>query len=273
MDSLVLVEKKDHIAIVKVNRPKALNALSTEVCLALGNTFQELDKNHDIYCVILTGSPRTDKEGNIVIKKQSFVAGADIAQMSTMDAEQGKEFGNVCNAAFMKIENYKKPVIAAINGYCLGGGVELALSCDLRICSENATFGLPETGLGIIPGIGGTQRLARTIGVGKAKEMIYTASKGFTSQDALQCGLVNYVVPYKELMDKAMELAQKIAQNAPIALSFAKEAINTGMQMDIHSATRFESNCFGHCFATKDQKQAMGDFVNKVVPPRPFQNK
>lgn len=273
MDSFALVEKKGHIAIVKVNRPKALNALSSEVCIELGNTFEELGRDHNIYCVILTGSPRIDKDGNIVVKKQSFVAGADIAQMSTMDAEEGKDFGNISNAAFMKIENYRKPVIAAINGYCLGGGVELALSCDIRICSDNATFGLPETSLGIIPGIGGTQRLARTIGIGKAKEMIYTANKNFTAKDALECGLVNYVVPYEELMNKAMGLAEKIAKNAPIAISFAKEAINVGMQMDVRSATMYESNCFGHCFATKDQKQGMGDFVNKVVPPRPFQNK
>lgn len=271
----VLVEQQGQIAIVTINRPKALNALNTSVYHELDAAFDEITKMDDVRCVILTGSARVDKEGNIVPEKQSFVAGADIAQMKDLDVAGGKFFGNDGNAICRKIENFKLPVIAAINGFCLGGGCELAMCCDIRLASDKASFGQPEVGLGITPGCGGTQRLARIVGLGKAKEMIYTARGNYTAQDALEMGLVNYVYPYEQLMDEAMKLASKIAKQAPVAVALCKEAINMGMQCDIDTALKFEANCFAQCFATEDQKTGMTDFVEKKKGPekRPFQGK
>ena len=268
----VVVEKKGHVAVVKIEHMKAMNALSTDMYAQLEEAFDEVAKMEDVYCVVLTGSSTVNKKGKMV---NSFVAGADIAQMSTMTVEEGKFFGNDSNRVCWKIENFKRPVIAAINGFCLGGGCELAMSCDIRLASENAMFGQPEVGLGITPGCGGTQRLARLVGVGKANEMIYTARGNYTAQQALEMGLVNYVYPLENLMDEAMKLAEEIAAQAPIAVSLCKEAINVGLQTDLNSALKFEGNCFGQCFATEDQKYGMAYFLdkNKEKPAKEFKNK
>ncbi|MCI7125853.1 MAG: enoyl-CoA hydratase-related protein [Agathobaculum sp.] len=268
----VVIEKKGHVAIVKIEHMQAMNALSTDMYAQLEEAFDEVGKMEDVYAVVLTGSSVVNKKGKTV---NSFVAGADIAQMSTMSVEEGKFFGNDSNRVCWKIENFKRPVIAAINGFCLGGGCELAMSCDIRLASDNALFGQPEVGLGITPGCGGTQRLARIIGLGKAKELIYTGRGNYTAQQALEMGLVNYVYPLENLMDEAIKLAEEIAAQAPIAVALCKEAINVGMQVDLNSALKLEGNIFGECFATEDQKYGMAYFLdkNKDKPAKAFQNK
>ena len=234
----VVIEKKGHVAIVKIEHMKAMNALSTDMYAQLEEAFDELAKDLDnVYAVVLTGSSTVNKKGKTV---NSFVAGADISEMATKTCAEGKLFGNESNRVCWKIENFKRPVIAAINGFCLGGGCELAMSCDIRLASENASFGQPEVGLGITPGCGGTQRLARFVGAGKAKEMLYTARANYTAQDALNMGLVNYVYPLENLLDEAVKLAEEIAAQAPIAVSLVKEAVNVGMQTDLNSALKFE---------------------------------
>lgn len=271
----VLVEQQGQIAIITINRPKALNALNTSVYHELDAILDEIEAMEDVRCIVLTGSARVDKEGNIVPQKQSFVAGADIAQMKDLDVAGGKFFGNDGNAICRRLENFPVPVIAAINGFCLGGGCELAMCCDIRLASEHASFGQPEVGLGITPGCGGTQRLARLVGMGKAKEMIYTARASYTAQDALAMGLVNYVYPYEQLMEEAMKLAKTICKQAPVAVRLCKEAINVGCQMDLDSALKYEANCFAQCFATEDQTNGMTDFVEKKKGPdkHPFLGK
>ena len=256
--SYVKYEQKDFVGIVTIDREKALNALNPEVLDDLEAVIDAVPLD-STRCLILTGAG--DK---------SFVAGADIGAMSTMTKEQGKAFSAKGNAVFRKIESFPVPVIAAVNGFALGGGCELSLSCDIRIASENALFGQPEAGLGITPGFGGTQRLARTIGVGKAKELIYTCGK-VKADEALRLGLVNAVYPADQLMDEALKLAGKVARNAPIAVRQCKKAINLGLQMDIDTAVVLEAELFGFCCDTKDQKNAMTAFVEKRKPD-PFVN-
>ena len=267
----VKVEKKGNVAVVTIEHMQAMNALSTDMYAQLEEAFDSVAAMEDVYAVVLTGSSRVNKKGKTV---QSFVAGADISQMSTMTVAEGKAFGNDSNRVCWKIENFKRPVIAAINGFCLGGGCELAMSCDIRLASANACFGQPEVGLGITPGCGGTQRLARLVGLGKAKEMLYTARGNYTAQDAKDMGLVNEVYEtVEELEEAALALAQEIAAQAPIAVALVKEAVNVGMQTDLNSALKLEGNCFGECFATEDQKYAMAHFVSKSREPKVFQNK
>ncbi|MBS5166212.1 MAG: enoyl-CoA hydratase/isomerase family protein [Butyricicoccus pullicaecorum] len=268
----VLVEKKGHVAVITINHMQAMNALSTDMYAQLEEAFDSVEAMDDVYAVVLTGSSMVNKKGKTV---HSFVAGADISQMSTMTVMEGKAFGNDSNRVCRKIEHFKRPVIAAINGFCLGGGCELAMSCDIRLASDNALFGQPEVGLGITPGCGGTQRLARIVGLGKAKEMLYTARGNYSAQAALDMGLVNYVYPLDQLMDEAMKLAEEIAAQAPIAVALTKEAVNVGMQMDLDSALKLEGNCFGECFATEDQKYGMAYFLdkNRDKPAKEFQNK
>ena len=260
----LLLEVEGPIAVLTINRPKALNALNSETLTELNEVLTEIEGRDDIKVVILTGSG-----------EKSFVAGADISEMATKTCAEGKLFGNESNRVCWKIENFKRPVIAAINGFCLGGGCELAMSCDIRLASENASFGQPEVGLGITPGCGGTQRLARFVGAGKAKEMLYTARANYTAQDALNMGLVNYVYPLENLLDEAVKLAEEIAAQAPIAVSLVKEAVNVGMQTDLNSALKFEGNCFAQCFATEDQKYGMAYFLdkNRDKPAKEFKNK
>ena len=261
--AFVDLEQRGSIGILTMNRPEALNALNDQVLRDLDAALDAVEANDEVLVVILTGAGR------------SFVAGADIGQMKDFTSVQAKKFGAYGNSVFLKLENFPKPVIAAVNGFALGGGCELAMSCDIRLASENASFGQPEVGLGITPGCGGTQRLARFVGAGKAKEMLYTARANYTAQDALDMGLVNYVYPLENLLDEAVKLAEEIAAQAPIAVSLVKEAVNVGMQTDLNSALKFEGNCFAQCFATEDQKYGMAYFLdkNRDKPAKEFKNK
>lgn len=243
-------EQEGYVGIVTINRPKALNALNEEVLKDLEAVFDSIDQD-TVRAVILTGAG-----------EKSFVAGADIAAMSTMTKEQGEAFGKYGNDIFRKIETFPIPVIAAVNGFALGGGNELAMSCDIRICSENAVFGQPEVGLGITPGFGGTQRLARIIGVGKAKEMLYTA-RNIKADEAYRLGFVNAVYPQEELMPAAKKMAGIIAANAPIAVRNSKKAANDGLQTDMDQAIAIEEKLFGACFETEDQREGMAAFLEK----------
>ena len=243
-------EEKGMIAVITISREKALNALNSQVLDEIEKTFDSVDTNK-IRCLILTGSG--DK---------SFVAGADISQMSTASKAEGEAFGKKGNDVFRKIETFPIPVIAAINGFALGGGCEIAMSCDIRICSDNAVFGQPEVGLGITPGFGGTQRLPRIVGIGMAKQMIYSG-KNIKADEALRIGLVNAVYPQAELMAAAEKLASAIASAAPIAVRNSKKAINDGLQVDMDKAIAIEEKLFGDCFETEDQKEGMKAFLEK----------
>lgn len=246
----VLYEVKDHVAIITINRPDALNALNLAVLKELGQAVTQAESDNDIYVLIITGAGK------------AFVAGADISQMKDFSAVEAKAFGDYGNSVFYRIESISKPVIAAINGYALGGGCELSMACDIRIAGNRAKFGQPEVGLGITPGFGGTQRLPRIVGSSKAKELIFTAAT-IGADEALNIGLVSKVVPGEELMDAALEMANKIAKNAQIAVRQSKDAINKGMQSDIGTGLAYEAQAFAVCFATEDQKDAMTAFVNK----------
>ena len=256
----VVIEKKGHVAIVKIEHMKAMNALSTDMYAQLEEAFDELAKDLDnVYAVVLTGSSTVNKKGKTV---NSFVAGADISEMATKTCAEGKLFGNESNRVCWKIENFKRPVIAAINGFCLGGGNELAMACDLILAGEKAKFGQPETGLGITPGFSGTQRLLRRVGVSKAKELIYTG-RMIDAQEALQIGLADHIYPDDQLQTEALAMAKKIAANAPVAVRYAKCAINEGAQADIDTAITIENKWFSKCFATQDQKEGMQAFLEK----------
>lgn len=247
----VLLEMKEHIATITINRPKALNALSTEVLEDLNTALAQVCATKSIYALIITGAG--DK---------SFVAGADIAEMKDKNVDEAATYGRFGNQIFRRIENFRCPVIAAINGFALGGGCELACACDIRIAADNAVFGQSEVGLGITPGFGGTQRLARLVGAGPAKEMIFTG-RNIKADKALAIGLVNSVVPHDELMVAAEKMAANIAKNAPIAVANAKTAINEGLQTNIDAGINIEVKAFSACFATEDQRTGMNAFVNK----------
>ena len=203
--------------------------------------------------------------------EKSFVAGADISEMKDLNENEGNEFGSLGNKVFLRLENLNKPVIAAIQGFALGGGCEISMACDIRIASDKAVFGQPEVGLGITPGFGGTQRLARIVGLGKAKEMIYTA-RNIKADEAYRIGLVNKVVPLESLMDEAKAMASKIIANAPIAVRMSKDAINRGMQVSIDKAVEIEAENFGKCFASSDQTEGMTAFLERRKEKN-FQNK
>ena len=259
--SFVTTEIQDAVAVLTIDRPKALNALNPEVLADLKAAFEAIDQN-TVRCVVLTGAG--DK---------SFVAGADIGSMSTMTKAEGEAFGKLGNDVFLMIESFPLPVIAAVNGFALGGGCELAMSCDIRLCSDNAVFGQPEVGLGITPGFGGTQRLARLVGMGMAKQLVYSALN-IKADEALRIGLVNAVYPQAELMENVMKLANKIAKNAPIAVRNCKKAINEGLDADMDQAVVIEEKLFGDCFETEDQKYGMAFFLdkNKEKVKEPFKN-
>ena len=246
----ITYEVESQIGIITINRPKALNALNSAVLDELDKTLDAVDQEA-IRCLILTGAG-----------EKSFVAGADIGEMSTLTKAEGEAFGKKGNDVFRKLETFPIPVIAAVNGFALGGGCEISMSCDIRICSENAVFGQPEVGLGITPGFGGTQRLARIVGTGKAKEMIYGA-RNIKAEEAYRIGLVNNVYPAEELMPAAKKLASTIARNAPIAVRNCKRAINEGIQVDMDQAIVIEEKLFGSCFETCDQKEGMNAFLEK----------
>ena len=243
-------EVKGAVGVVTINRPEALNALNSAVLDDLKAVISGVDLN-EIRCLILTGAG-----------EKSFVAGADIGEMSSLTKAEGEAFGKKGNDVFRQIETLPIPVIAAVNGFALGGGCEIAMSCDFRICSDNAVFGQPEVGLGITPGFGGTQRLARLVGPGMAKQMIYTA-RNIKADEAFRIGLVNQVVPQEELMPTVEKIAGGIAANAPIAVRNCKKAINDGLEVNMDEAIVIEEKLFGGCFETHDQVEGMSAFLEK----------
>ena len=257
--SFVNFEQQGAVAILTINRPEALNALNSQVLSDLDEVITKVEASPDIHAVILTGAGR------------SFVAGADIGEMKGFAAIDGKKFGVHGGGVFLRLENLSKPVIAAVNGFALGGGCELAMSCDIRIASEKAKFGQPEVGLGITPGFGGTQRLPRIVGISKAMELILTA-KVIGAAEAKEIGLVSQVYAPEELMDKAMELANAICANAPIAVQESKRCIRMGMQTDIATGSAFEAEAFGVTCGTEDKNEGMGAFLEKRAEKH-FQNK
>ena len=256
----VLLEKKGNIAVATINRPKALNALNSDVLTDLNELVDVVTADAEIRALVITGSG-----------EKAFVAGADIGEMSTLTPAEGEAFGKHGNDVFRRIETLPIPTIAAINGFALGGGCELSMSCDIRICSETAVFGQPEVGLGITPGFGGTQRLARLVSPGMAKQLIYTA-KNIKADEAYRIGLVNAVYSAEELMAAVEKLANTIASNAPIAVRACKKAINDGLQVDMDQAIVIEEKLFGSCFKTADQIEGMGAFLEKRKH-EPYQNK
>ena len=258
-------EAKGAVGIITINRPEALNALNSEVLDDLEAVFDGVDQN-TIRCLILTGAG-----------EKSFVAGADIGAMSEMSQAEGEAFAKKGNDLFRKIETFPIPVIAAVNGFALGGGCEISMSCDIRICADTAMFGQPEVGLGITPGFGGTQRLARLVSPGMAKQLIYSA-RNIKADEALRIGLVNAVYPAADLMAEAEKLAGQIAKQAPIAVRACKKAINEGLQVDMDQAIVIEEKIFGTCFETYDQREGMANFLRKKDDPKKvkvvdFQNK
>ena len=251
--SFVNYEVQGAVAILTINRPEALNALNSQVLSDLDEAITKVEADDGVHAVILTGAGR------------SFVAGADIGEMKGFSARDGKKFGVHGGGVFLRLENLSKPVIAAVNGFALGGGCELAMSCDIRLASEKAKFGQPEVGLGITPGFGGTQRLPRIVGLGMAKQLLYTA-RNIDAAEALRIGLVNAVVPQAELMDTAVKMANTIAKNAPIAVRACKQAVNEGMQVSIDKAVEIEEKLFGGCFETHDQVEGMACFLSREKP-------
>ena len=257
----IVYEQKGSYAIITISREKALNALNSQVLEELDATLDAVNLD-EVRCLILTGAGA-----------KSFVAGADIGEMSTLTKAEGEAFGKKGNDVFRKLETFPIPVIAAVNGFALGGGCEISMSCDIRICSENAVFGQPEVGLGITPGFGGTQRLARLVSPGMAKQLIYTA-RNIKADEAYRIGLVNAVYPQEELMAAAEKMAAGIAKNAPIAVRNCKKAINDGLDVDMDAALVIEEKLFGDCFETEDQRYGMAFFLdkNKEKVKAPFKN-
>ena len=258
MSQTVRFEKKDNIALVTIDRPEALNALNSTVIAELEQVVTELENDGTVRAMILTGEGR------------SFVAGADIGEQYPLDLDGGRRWGQRGSALLRRMERLEFPTIAAVNGFALGGGCELAMSCDIILASEKAKFGQPEVGLGITPGFSGTQRLPRRVGVAKAKELIFSG-RMVKADEAERIGLVNAVYAPEALLDGAMEMARSFAKNAPIAVKYAKACIDRGMQTDIDSGIACENELFAMCFATADQKEGMGAFLEKRTAE--FQNR
>jgi enoyl-CoA hydratase len=252
--SNILLEREDLIATVSVHRPQALNALNHETLLELQLVLEELSKDETVRAVIVTGTG-----------ERAFVAGADIKELMILDAQTAKETSQLGQEVFNSIENFPKPVIAAVNGFCLGGGCELALACHIRIASENAKLGQPEVKLGLIPGYGGTQRLPRLVGKGLALEMILSGEM-ISASDAKEIGLVNRVVEADELMSTCRKLAEKIISNGPVALEYSLKAVICGLEMPVAGGLAMESALFGLCSSTEDMKEGTGAFVEKRKP-------
>lgn len=247
----LLVDIAEGTAIVTINRPKALNALNEQTLRELQCAFSGLAENDEVQVIIITGS--CDK---------AFVAGADISAMQPLSALQARTFAKLGHEVMRYIEACPKPVIAAVNGFALGGGCELALGCDIRLAADNARFGQPEVNLGVIPGFGGTQRLARLVGKGLAMELVLTGDM-IDAVEAHRIGLANKVVPQAELLDTAKAMATKIINKGPLAVKLAKEAIRNGLEMDLDKANQYEAELFGLCFASDDQKEGMQAFLEK----------
>lgn len=253
----LLLEVENEIAVLTISRPAALNALNSETLNELTETLTSIEGRDDIKVVILTGG--ADKKGNAF---KSFVAGADIAEMVNFSAAEARAFGIRASVPFFKLMNMRQATIAAVNGFALGGGCEIAMACDIRIAADNASFGQPECGLGIIPGFGGTQRLARLVGIGRAKELIFTCDS-IDAAEAYRIGLVNKVVAKEELMPTAKAMAEKIKSKGSYAVSIAKAAINNGYDMDIKNAVEMEANLFGVTCSTHDKTEGMSAFLER----------
>lgn len=241
----------NEIATITIQRPKSLNALNSETLKELAQLLSEIESSKDIKVVIITGSG-----------EKAFVAGADISEMVNLSASEARNFGKIGGNAFNLLENIPQVTIAAVNGFALGGGCELAMACDIRIASTNALFGQPEVGLGIIPGFGGTQRLARLVGKGRAKELIFTG-KNIKAEEAYRIGLVNKITEPEELMKVCLKMAEQICSNGSYAISLAKSAINLGLDMEIKSGVELEANFFGLTFASSDKQEGMTAFLEK----------
>ncbi|ERT58115.1 short-chain-enoyl-CoA hydratase [Megasphaera vaginalis (ex Srinivasan et al. 2021)] len=244
-------EKNNGVGILTIDRPKALNALNFETVSELNACIECIEKDQDVKVLVITGG------GN-----KSFVAGADIKEMSTKNPVEGRIFGKAGQDVFTRIENLPQPVIAAVNGFALGGGCELACACDFRYASDNAKFGQPEVGLGITPGFGGTQRLPRVVGRGYGKELIFRANV-INAEEAYRIGLVNKVVPQDQLMEEVFKVANQIAGNAKVAVQLSKAAINRGINCDVVTGISYEDEVFALCFSTEDQKEGMAAFIEK----------
>ena len=247
----LLLEVENGIALLTINRPKALNALNSETLAELNTCLAELENNDDVKVVILTGSG-----------EKSFVAGADISEMVNATPAEGRKMGLLAREAFGRLENMPQVTIAAVNGFALGGGCEISMACDIRVASENAKFAQPECGLGILPGFGGTQRLPRLVGKGRAKELIFTCDM-ISADEAFRMGLANHVVPQAELIDYCKAMAGRIMKNGPLAVALAKQAINTGSDTDLDSGLKLEANLFGLSFSTADKMEGMTAFLEK----------
>ncbi len=249
----ILVEKEEGIALIKINRPKALNAINREVLNELINVFQELGEDESIKVIILSG------EG------KAFVAGADIKEMINMSPTEARKFSETGHNLMGIMEKLGKPIIAAVNGFALGGGMEIAMACDFILASENAKLGQPEINLGVIPGFGGTQRLSRLVGKARAKELIFTGEM-ISAQEAKELGIVNKVFPSEEFLTEVKKVAAQIASKGALSLSLAKTAIDSGYNVDLASGCRIEQDLFGLCFSHSDQKEGMSAFLEKRKP-------
>ncbi len=247
----LLVELENGIAVVTINRPKSLNALNSETLAELGDIAAEIEKSKEVKVVILTGAGQ-----------KAFVAGADISEMVNATPQEGRAMALLAADTFKKFENMPQVTIAAVNGYALGGGCEISMCCDIRIAAENAKFAQPEVNLGILPGFGGTQRLPRLIGKGRAKELIFTTDQ-IDAQEAYRIGLANKVVPQEDLLNYCKEMAAKIMSKASFGVTLAKQAINTGMDTDLDSGLKLEANLFGLAFSTHDKAEGMQAFLEK----------
>jgi enoyl-CoA hydratase len=253
MSEIILYEKRGNISVLSINRPDALNALNAEVNLGLLDVLKKAEQDDDVKVVILKG-----------VGNKAFVAGADIKEMLPLSSSEARDHALRSKKVADKLWNMGKPVIAMINGYCLGGGLEYAMACDLRIASEHSKFGLPEVTLGIIPGTAGTQRLPRLIGLTKAKEYAMTGEI-FNAQKALELGLINHIYTAEALEEETMMIAKKIASRSSFAVKMIKTAMNKGTETDLETASLFEINCFALCFSTQDQKDGMKSFVEKAM--------
>ena len=259
MYQTVRYEKNGKIGVLTISRPAALNALNSLELSEINAAIAEVEADAELGCLIITGDGK------------AFVAGADISEMSTMTLTEGRNFGRYGAAVMRRIEKLEIPTIAAVNGFALGGGCELAMSCDIILASEKAKFGQPEVGLGITPGFSGTQRLPRRVGIAKAKELIFSG-KVIGAAEAKEIGLVSAVYPPEELMAKAMEMANAICANAPIAVKESKRCIRMGMQTDIATGSAFEAEAFGVTCGTADKNEGMGAFLEKRAEKH-FQNR
>ena len=250
----IIVSREDGVGVLTINRPKALNALNTATLRELASALEELERDEGVKVIIVTGAG-----------ERAFVAGADISEMVNFGPMEAEAFASLGQQVMMRIQRWPKPVIAAINGFALGGGCELAIACDIRIASEKARFGQPEVKLGVPPGFGGTQRLARIIGPGKAKEWILSGEM-YDVQEALRVGLVEKVVPAERLMDEARALARTIASRGQVAVKLAKMCIDRGLDMDLESGCALEKQSFSLCFSTADRSEGMRAFLEKREP-------